>query len=281
MDVSNKVFFFENRQRRFIEMTLARLQTKGFAPYAVATISGDGEAMYQRLAAAYEHRSVNSAAFELQCFQRYFAMSGIIPDGEAWFMMDSDVVMTREYATVRDYFDGVDADVVGSVGFGPDGLENQVSPHFTVWTRALALDFCDFVVATYEGGIDTLIARIVAETGVSVERINVSDMVLLQGWVTARRLRLFNTNRVINGMYIDHNISQNLIPDGRFSAFLGTKMWRKTSNGIGLALGGTPVEPISLHFPGRYKKLIAAVVAERPLTYRAVALAIFASTKIK
>lgn len=281
MEVTNKVFFFENRQRRFIDITLVRLRARGFAPHVVEVVEGYGNALYQRLVAAYEHHSVNSAAFELQCFQRYFAMSGIIPEGEAWFMLDSDVVVIQPFSTVRTYFDAIDADVVGSVGFGPDGLEHQVSPHFTVWTRALAQDFCDFMVETYETGIEALIARLVVDTGVPAKHISVSDMVLLHAWVKERGLRLFNTNLVRNGMYIDHNISQLLIPDGRFAAFLGAKMWHKTSSGIKLALEGTPVAPIAMHLPGRYKKLIAAIAAERPLTYRAIAAAICASTKIK
>ncbi len=281
MEVTNKVFFFENRQRHFIDITLARLRDCGFAPHVVEAAEGNGKALYQRLATAYEHRSINSEAFELQCFQRYFAMSSIIPEGESWFMLDSDVVVFQPFAAVRTYFDMVDADLVGSVGFGPNGLEHQISPHFTVWTRALAQDFCDFIVETYEAGIGALIARLTADSSVTAKQTNVSDMVLLQAWVKERGLRLFNTNQVRNGMYIDHNISQLSIPDGRFAAFLGAKMWRKTSNGVELALEGAPVAPIAMHFPGRYKQLIAAITAERPLNYRAIAAAIFLSTKVK
>ncbi len=280
MDVASSVFFFENRTKPFIDICYGRLEEKGFSPHLATHASGPGAVMFDTLRAHYEHRSVNPAEFELRCLERYFAMMSVIPPGMKWLMLDSDVLLLRDYSTVRRYIESVDADVIGSVGFGLGGDEKQISPHFTLWDRDLAADFCAYVIEVYRAGIDEMIENIRLETGNVTGTVNVSDMVLLHQWVIARGLRLFNTNQIKNGLYIDHNISQLLTRDGEFASVQGVKSWRRRDELITLRLGCDTVEPVCLHFPGRYKKLIWSAARESSISYRTIAAVVRVSTKL-
>jgi hypothetical protein len=79
-------------------------------------------------------------------------------------------------------------------------------------------------------------------------------MTLLHLWVQDLDVPLVNSNRVIDGQYVDHNFSMPGCLGARFRMTLGRKALRFAQDGVWLATReGLPVRPISLHFGGRYK----------------------------
>lgn len=146
---------------------------------------------------------------------------------------------------------------VGSIGVTGGVAELDISPHFSFWTRALLDDFCDFLIEQYRTGLERLKA-IYAQRCAVTNRASISDMTLLYLWVQDRGIAFVNSNQLMAGQYIDHNISSADCANASFATSLGRKSLFLSADGVRLrTTGGASVDPLILHLQGRYK--LAAV----------------------
>ena len=94
----------------------------------------------ERFAAVYQHRSTNSHAYELFCFQRWFVLCEFLArhNHEKCLYLDSDVLLFADAACESQEFSGFD--------FTP----SQDSPHCMFIQRREALEqFCAFLLECY------------------------------------------------------------------------------------------------------------------------------------
>ncbi len=93
-------------------------------------------------------------------------------------------------------------------------------------------------------------------------RAAISDMVLLYLWVTETGVPFVNSNRVIEGQYIDHTLSMPGCLGTQFRMAFGRKALSFRGDGFWLTTTeGAPVRPVSLHLVGRNKLLAPAIEA--------------------
>jgi len=256
------LFCCEDRRGAFIDVFRRSAAATGhdlrlFAPRALPP------ADFATLVAHYHHLSPNPAAFELAVFRRYFEVrDAIVGTGVRRFVIaDSDLLLLGSPAELPAAWRDSDA-VVGSIGVTAGVAETDISPHFSCWTPALLGAFCDFVVRTYRDDIDQLRSIHAARIAARQPLVSISDMTLLALWVAADAVPFIDSNRVIDGRYLDHNIGMAACAGTVFDHRLGRKSLSFDGGSIALrTTAGAVVRPLLLHFVGRNKRAMAAVEA--------------------
>lgn len=214
----------------------------------------------------YRHLSPNAERFELASFRRWFEIAANVTPTDRFVLADSDLV-------VQDGFSALPAELrettalVGSIGSTDDVLEDGINGGFSIWTGATLHAFCDYMVALYASDFDRLARIHAAKTAAGNPRASISDMTLLYQFVADTNTAFVNSNRVINGGYIDHNFFMPHCLGTRFRTTLGRKSLRFAADGFWLTTeNGTPVRPHSLHLGGRYKIMATAIETADSLT---------------
>lgn len=228
---------------------------------------------FQRLKATYRHLSPNPEMFELASLRRWFEIAARVSPSDRFVLADSDLLIGQDFGAlpteVRD-FEGL----VGSIGATHDILEDGINGGFSIWTGRLLRDFCDYMVAGYETGIDKLAALHAAKVAAGKPRASISDMTLLYAWVREAGIPFLNTNRLLRvakgqACYIDHNFFMPEALGARFEMTLGRKAVHWSDSQLRLRTqAGEPVIAFSLHLGGRYK-----IMAEALERHNQVALA--------
>ena len=251
----NTLYCFENRSAPFVEVFRQTAERNGFKVVLQAPDAHDAD--FGRFREVYQHLSVNPEGFELACFHRYFAMRSLLPAGERAIMADSDLFIQCAPESIPAELTANPDGFVGSIGIADGVSEEDISPHFSFWTRPLLDDFCNFLVEQYLGHGERLRA-IYAHRCQKTSRASVSDMTLLYLWVHDRKIAFTNSNQVFGGRYIDHNVSSTDCTNVRFATSFGRKKLLLRPEGVRLRTSeGASVEPLALHLQGRYK--LAAV----------------------
>ena len=243
-------------------------------------LSQSHQARFDSFSRNYRHNSRNPAFFELLCFKRYYSMLSNIGDNENLIMMDSDVLISANFLDFSFLEDLIGEQFfIGSVGVNNGILEDQISPHFTVWNKSRIYDFCEYLDNYYS---EKNTERLELDRRHHVAgQINVSDMTLLARWVLDRDLIIQNTNQIIDGKHLDHNISLSECEGNRFQMEFSQKKIRH-HNHIELSTeSGESVRPVTLHFPGRYKKLIRSTQSRSRAQFIGVAAMLSLSKMIK
>jgi hypothetical protein len=149
---------------------------------------------------------------------------------------------------------GEEGGIAASIGILDGAAEYDASPHFSFWTGRRLREFCDYLVATYAGNVDRLIALYDSKRASGAPYASVSDMTLIRMWTDDAGVPLINTNQIIDNRYLDHNISTPGAANGSFRYMLGRKAIRIDRDGIYYTTtDGTPIRPATLHLQGRYK----------------------------
>lgn len=251
----NTLYCFENRKAPFVDVFRQTAEQHGFAVVLQEPDANDPD--FARFRQVYQHLSVNPEGFELACFHRYFAMRALLHPGHRAIMADSDLFVQCGPDSIPAALTADRQGFVGSIGVASGVHEEDISPHFSFWTRALLDDFCDFLIEQYRTGLDRL-KTIYAQRCAVTSRASISDMTLLYLWVQDREIAFVNSNQLLAGQYIDHNVSSADCANASFATSFGRKSLFLTADGVSLrTIGGARVEPLILHLQGRYK--LAAV----------------------
>lgn len=245
------LYCFENRSAPFVDVFRQTAVRNGFSLVLQAPDANIAD--FGRFRDVYQHLSVNPEGFELACFHRYFALRALLPLGERAIMVDSDLFIQCRPDNIPTELTADPNGFVGSIGVAGGLHEEDISPHFSFWTKPLLDDFCDFLVEQYQSKVERL-RTIYAQRCQQTRRASVSDMTLLYLWVQDRKIAFTNSNQVLGGRYIDHNVSSTACANALFTTSLGRKQLLMQPDGIRLrTVNGTSVEPLILHLQGRYK----------------------------
>ena len=208
---------------------------------------------FDKFCSVYRHLSPNPEWFEVATFRRFFEIAALVRPDDRFVLTDSDLVIQTPFAglpeEIRDF-----PGVVASIGATAGVLERDINSGFSIWTGRQLRDFCDYAIARYEAGVDDFAAYRAAQIAGGNARASISEMTVSYHWIEESGTPFLNTNRVIDGCYVDHNFLMSECLGTRFAMTLGRKAVRFTKTGIMLATdAGVPVRPASLHLGGRYK----------------------------
>ena len=218
---------------------------------------------FTRLRASYRHFSPNSERFELASFRRWFEIAAVVPLDERVILADSDLVVQGRFLEVPGELRDTTA-VVGSIGATDDVLEEGISGGFSLWTGRQLKDFCDYIVASYESVAEAPVRLHEQNRGAGTPGPGVSDMTILYRWVRDTGVPFVNSNRIIDGRYIDHNFSMPGCLGAQFRTAVGLKALRFAADGFWLTTNeGEAVRPICLHLGGRCKIIARDIEARR------------------
>jgi hypothetical protein len=214
---------------------------------------------FTQLKRHYRHLSPNPERFELACFRRWFEIAAAVLPGERFVQADSDLVVQTPFQRLPAELRDADA-LVASIGVTGDVPEEDINGGFSIWTGRRLREFCDYAVARYERGVDDLADARARGIAAGNPRASISDMTLLHRWVREAGVPFVDSNRVIGGQYVDHNLSMVSCQGSRFRAAFGRKALRFARDGVWLStVEGLPVRPNTLHLVGRYKILAGNV----------------------
>jgi len=248
-----RVWSVEDRGAPFVDVFKRSARRAG---YEVCVITPKEEPPgFTLLRRHYRHLSPNPARFELASFRRWFEIAAVVPPDERVLVADSDIVVQGGFLELPEELRDT-ASMVGSIGATDDVLEKGVSGGFSLWSGLQLRQFCDYVVSRYESGADRLAELYEWTRKAGRSSPGVSDMTLLHDWVRDAGVPFVNSNRIIDGTYIDHNFSMPGCLGARFRTVIGLKALRFTHDGFWLLTReGNPVRPICLHLVGRCKIL--------------------------
>jgi hypothetical protein len=262
-----RIFCIEDRQLPFVEVFRRSALASGYAltlgPPAAEPCSGFAE-----LARSYVHLSPNSPGFELACFRRFFEVARLAGADERVIISDSDIFIQAGAdalpTPVMDLIgDGEGGGIAASIGMLGGAPEYDASPHFSFWTGRRLRQFCDYLIATYAGNVGALQALHARKLASGAPYASISDMTLIRMWSDEAGVPLLNTNTIVGGRYLDHNISTPGASNGSFREALGRKAIRVEADGIYYVdADGSPIRPATLHLQGRYK-VIAPSLEQR------------------
>jgi hypothetical protein len=248
--------------------------------------SGVNFARFKAFVSNYRHLSPNPLAFELACFERYFAISSYASEKgySSFYMSDTDILFNEAVDDeLRLITEGVDV-MLSRPHRGHEGASRMIeySPHFSFWTKKAIDDFIDFFVKTYstDEGRD-LIDRTYRSNKEIAPYSGVSDMTLCHLWIDANKPRFRNSVFTEDRVTIDHNIAMgDHKVKNQFKRSIGMKsldvvdgkLFFQNSNG-GLSY------PLVMHFQGKYKILMRDVF-ERKLARASAKAALVSGVRI-
>lgn len=251
------VYIFETRQPDYLKAYVAKAKKLGYNLIIVSPKDIQQSSRFDEFKAVFQHIGANTAEFELNCFARYFALESVIKADEQFILSDSDIYITNR---VFDFNNPRFKDTfIGSDGYLNGVSEWQISPHFSIWNRALLKDFIDHLIASYiRNQQDSFLTAYYATQQGRLGYTSISDMTLLYLWVKERSVPFINSNNVEYNLGIDHNIStltdECLMYQGEYTR----KKIEVTSAGdVNFFLESGDRIPMScVHFQGNYKYVL-------------------------
>ncbi len=248
------IYLYENRTHlNYLKPYIDKAESLGFKVTLINDASLQNNTLFEQFKKVYKHYSVNPYDFEVACFARYFAIVSILKNDDPFILTDTDVFITNSF---RD-FQGLDYKgiFVGSEGYDALGSEGQISPHCTLWDRALMTDFTQFVLDTYKRNYenDFLESYYHSQT----ERLKytaVSDMNLIYMWINANKVPFVNSNSTKFPLRIDHSIASLVSADGVYKSFTDRKFVKLAGDECFTFLKSGEKQKMALmHFQGVYK----------------------------
>jgi hypothetical protein len=241
-------------------------QRGGLELIQIINESGVNSETCKAFASNYRHLSPNPLAFELACFERYFAISDYAAEKgySSFYMSDTDILFNDLVGDeLRRITEGVDVMLSRPHREYERASELiEYSPHFSFWTKEAIDDFIDFFVKIYrtDEGRD-LIDRTYRSNKIINPYSGVSDMTLCHLWLNANKPRFRNSVFTDERVTIDHNIAmgdhriRNQFKKNNGIKSLDVvdgKLFFQNSNS-GLSY------PLVMHFQGKYKIIMKDV----------------------
>lgn len=232
--------------------------------------SGTRSEKCKAFASTYRHLSPNPLAFELACFERYFAISDYASEKgySSFFMSDTDILFNDSVSDELSHLtEGVDV-MLSRPRRDYKGASELIeySPHFSFWTKEAIDDFIDFVVKTYrtdEG--KNLIDQTYRSNRVIAPYSGVSDMTLCHLWLNANKPRLRNSVLVDERYTIDHNIAMSdHAARNQFKKRNGIKSLDVDGGKLYFQSNNDKLSyPLVMHFQGKYKIIMRDVLNKK------------------
>lgn len=261
------LFCIEDRVAPFIEAFVSSASEQGFRP-CVSTPATAACADFQKFREVYRHYSSNSEAFELACFRRYFEVARLAPSDGRFVIADSDLLVNAPPDEIPEIYLSSFNLLVGSIGYNAGAPEEDISPHFSFWTRSLLRHFIEFLISAYEHQRDEIKqiydARLAARGSAAI-----SDMTLLHMFVSQNSVPFLNSNRVNGTHFIDHNFSMAECENEIFRKEAGFKAFRRKGSHLELLTHqGRRIRPVVIHLQGRAKVAASSLMHRHDVTAR-------------
>lgn len=263
-----RVYSIEDRSAPFID---AYAQSASDGGYDLRLMRPDSNVptSFSKFHSVYRHFSINPESFELACFRRYFEVLRLTAAGDRFIIADSDLLVTAKASHLPRSLVAFDHGLVGSIGVNHGIPEEDISPHFSFWTHAHLKRFVDYLISTYEQSPDRLKSTFHRRREAGNPLAAISDMTLLHMFVNDTGTPFMDSNRVIDGGYIDHNFSMAETSNERFRMELGFKAFRVDGGRIQFVTSkGDAVRPAVIHLQARAKIAASDLRAGRFLLAR-------------
>jgi len=250
------IHVFETRQVNYLKPYLDKAKSLGFNVTVTDNAHLENDKLFNEFLRVYKHYSVNSPAFEIACFARYFAIASVLKDDEPFLLTDTDVYITKAFRDLQGY--NLEGTFVGSEGFDERGTEAQIAPHCTMWNRSLLVDFIEFTLDTYRRNYESDFLRSYYEARIAKYiHTGVSDMNCIYFWIKQNNVPYINSNSTKFQFGIDHNISTLICEDDEFKSFAGRKYLKVRGDRVTCFLKSGKQQDMSLlHFQGSYKSIL-------------------------
>lgn len=226
---------------------------------------------YRRFRENYFHLSPNAPAFELACFDRYFAIHEYLNRSglNNVILSDTDVLVQSCFTGhIDQYVGGVDVMLSALDQRGRGSSYMEMSPHFSYWTRASLASFIEFLAWCYSSSKGRDLLKSTASSNQQISsRSGVSDMTLCALWVQSEKPKFLNSTAITEGVTIDHNIAlaTHSEPD-QFDMRFGVKQLVYSDGMFKFRTRtGFLVSPLALHFQGKYKLSMSDVLERKRL----------------
>ena len=275
-----KIYIYETRQLDYLPYLLNKLSAQGFEPIVFGKEVIEEDADFIQFKENYEHLSDNPYEFELNCFARYFGIRNMHKGSlENFVISDSDVYVTKHLFNILNstIIDNTNT-FWGSEGFTESVSENQISPHFSIWSVELLENFITYLLATYSLNKKTgFLAKEFNERKQLLGRTAISDMTMLYAWVLEKQIPFTNTNISSNDLGIDHNISSLISADCSYTSYFNRKRIIIKKENLFLKINQRKgLQSIHLiHFQGRYKKILCRFYQGHYLQFNVFSFIIF------
>lgn len=248
-----RLYSIEDRNASFVATFVQSAANHGFEARIILPNS-DVSPAFAKFKQVYRHFSINSERFELACFRRYFEVARLMSENERFIIADSDLLINSAATMIPRMFADQPDVLIGSIGYKSSNPEQDISPHFSFWNPALVHQFIEYLIHIYESHIDRLVNIYNTRKEAGNKRAAISDMTLLHMFVHEMSVPFINSNRVVDGMLIDHNFSMAESADSIFMKEYGFKLFRRDQGDLMfITTDGQEVRPLVIHLQGRAK----------------------------
>jgi hypothetical protein len=246
------IYCVEDRKSDFVNIFFKSATSHSFSPKIIAP-STLKPASYIKFEEVYSHLSINSRAFELACFRRYFELAQLVRGSQRFIIADSDLLINGNPSNIPAIFHDTSNSIVGSIGQYNGIRETDISPHFSFWTPKLLKEFTEFIIFYYEHKFENLLNLHDSRLSSGNKRASISDMTLLNLFITETSVNFINSNLIINETYVDHNFAMPECVNASFKMQYGFKRFKRINNRLGLTTNGSDIIPLVLHLQGKAK----------------------------
>jgi hypothetical protein len=265
------IITYSTRDFPWIEVFSESVRRSGLRLVQIDNSAVQSSARNQKFKASYRHLSRNPLAFELACFDRYFAILDYASKNKisSFFMCDTDVLLNGKVGEDLIHLtEGLDV-MLSRPQRGYPGYSEilEYSPHFSFWTTESIDDFIDFFVDAYCTEEGAVLIDQAYRSNAAHSAAGLSDMTLCHLWLNARRPKFRNSALLDGDLVIDHNmaLSDHAFPN-QFKKRSGIKSLVLADGGLHFQENnGKLFYPLIMHFQGKYKMIMKDVL-NRSLT---------------
>jgi ADP-heptose:LPS heptosyltransferase len=217
---------------------------------------------YQYFQTIYRHLSTNQFKFEVTCFGRWLIINRFLKENNftSFWHIDPDVLVYEDLAEKSVLFLDFDLSI------------SQNSPHCSFWSHKNILsDFCNFLLSQYtDVGSFEKLKIFYGDYRLKNLVGGVSDMTMLESFITHKKLRIFDTSKEYKNSVYDHalNMKQNNYLDEKCETFLGLKKiyWRSGLPFIKTFHKKDYIRLNTIHCQGKTKKFIKILSSKKPVS---------------
>ncbi|MBI5128468.1 MAG: hypothetical protein HZA66_03415 [Rhodopseudomonas palustris] len=244
----------------FCEVALRAAAAAGFVTVDLNDLAEFSSNEWELFAGGYSHSSLNSVAFEMLCFKRYFRVKAFAERAriESFIMIDTDVMLfPAALSQAEALFERMKSDrcvALLSVVVRPKEFWHA-SPHCSFWTFAGLEQFVAYLLNL--SSCPEAMSDLVASNRSLRNYTGFSDMVALGAWMNANSLVRSILDVPSAGLW-DHNITMSAQNSRRYVSSFGSKVVLVLGDGRPLAFEWSGWRPKAttvnnLHLQGKAK----------------------------